>query len=91
MGQPFLLTGLILDATPSKDDYPRQYEIRTSPDGEHWSNPVASGTGATVTAIHFPPKTITRHLRIAQNGAAKGNFWSINELSVYGTPSPAQK
>jgi len=84
MGKPYLLTGMTLDATASKDDYPRTYEVRTSSDGEHWSNPVASGTGAMVTAIPFPAGTVTRYVRIVQNGATKGNFWSINELSVYG-------
>lgn len=91
MAQPYLLTGLTLDATPSKDDYPRKYEILASEDGEHWSKPIATGAGATVTAIEFPPHTVARHLRINQSGTAKGNFWSINELQVYGTPSAAAK
>jgi len=85
MGKSFLLTRLALDSTASANDYPRKYEIRTSVDGEHWSNPIASGTGTTVTTVDLPAHTITRYLRIIQTASnATGNFWSIHELSVYG-------
>jgi mono/diheme cytochrome c family protein len=85
MGKPFQLTSLVLDATSSKDDYPRRYEVRTSADGEHWSDPVASGKGATITTIEFPTKSAARYIRITQTSADKGCFWSINELGIYGS------
>jgi mono/diheme cytochrome c family protein len=85
MGKPYLLTRLTMDATASKNDYPRKFEVCTSDDGEHWSKPVASGTGATVTTVDFPKNTVTRYVRIVQTASIKtGNFWSIHELSVYG-------
>lgn len=88
MGKPFALTTLALDATASKDDYPRKYEVRTSADGEHWSNPIASGKGATVTTIELPTHTVARYVRIIQMGSDKGCFWSINELGIYGAEAP---
>lgn len=91
MGEPYVLSGLTLDATASKDDYPRKYEVCISSDGEHWSKPTASGVGTAVMNIEFPPKTITRYVRISQNGTVKGNFWSIHELPVYGAPAEAAK
>jgi hypothetical protein len=87
MGKPFLISGIALDATASKDDYPRKYEVRTSADGEHWSEPVATGTGAAVTSIELPPQSVTRYVRIIQTGSDKGCFWSINELGIYGMES----
>ena len=84
-GQAFLLTRMALDATASKDDYPRKYEVRTSDDGEHWSDPVASGTGASDNHHRLPRRQrVTRYVRITQTGSDKGCFWSFNELAVYG-------
>lgn len=91
LGTSYMVTGLTLDATGSKDDYPRKYDIRLSDDGEHWANPIASGVGTTVMNIEFPAKTVTRFIRIAQHETIKGNFWSINELPVYGAPAAAVK
>jgi mono/diheme cytochrome c family protein len=88
MTKPFALTSLVLDASPSKDDYPRKYEVRTSADGETWSDPVASGKGATVTTIDFPAKAPARYVRITQTSSDKGCFWSINELAIYGSAAP---
>ena len=91
MRKPMPLTRVMLDSLASKDDYPRKYEVRVSDDGEHWSNPVVSGTGAALTTIDFPPKTVTRFVRIVQTGSDKGCFWSFHELAVYGGTEPGTK
>lgn len=91
MGKPFLLTRLAIDTNASKNDYPRKFEIQTSNDGNQWSAPVASGVGTTMITANFPSRFSARYIRILQNGAATGNFWSIHELSVYGTTESAAK
>jgi len=83
MGQEHELTSVVLDSRRSKQDYPRQYSLEISDDGEHWSKPIAEGYGQSpVLQIVLPP-TKARHVRISQHGSASGKFWSIHELEVY--------
>ncbi len=83
MGQEHELTSVVLDSRRSKQDYPRQYSVEISDDGEHWSKPIAEGYGQSpILQIVLPP-TKARHVRISQHGSASGKFWSIHELEVY--------
>ncbi len=76
------VSGLILDAGKSANDYPRGYEVAISSDGVSWGKPVVKGKGtASYTEINFPT-TKTRFIRITQTGEVKGKFWSIHELEV---------
>jgi fibronectin type 3 domain-containing protein len=80
---------IVLDTTPSPNDYPRAYQVKLSNDGTNWGNPVATGAGySAVTTITFAPQT-ARYVRITQTGTAAGNYWSIHELNIYGTPPTA--
>jgi fibronectin type 3 domain-containing protein len=80
---------IVLDATPSPNDYPRGYQVNLSNDGSSWGSPVATGAGySAVTTITFPPQT-ARYVRITQTGSATGNYWSIHEMNIYGTPPTA--
>jgi HEAT repeat protein len=73
---------VVLDSTPSAEDYPRGYEVYLSADGKDWGKPVASGAGAAPKVdIQFPPAT-GRYIRIVQTGKVEGRFWSIHELSI---------
>ncbi len=68
-------------------DYIRKYSVAVSADGNTWGAPVATGTGtASVLTVEFPPQT-ARYIRITAN-AANGNFWSINDLNLFGEWSP---
>jgi hypothetical protein len=63
--------------------------VNLSNDGSNWGSPVASGAGySAVTTITFPPQT-ARYVRITQTGSATGNYWSIHEMNIYGTPPTA--
>ncbi|WP_160164577.1 DUF5010 domain-containing protein [Pedosphaera parvula] len=78
---------LILDATPSLNDYPRGYQVNVSNDGVNWGNPVATGVASSaVTTIKFATQT-ARYIRITQTGSV-GNYWSIHEFNVYAMPPP---
>jgi hypothetical protein len=76
-----------LDCSGSNNDYPRGWEVRSSDDGKTWSPPLAKGeANQAVLAIPLPSGTTTRYLRIIQNESGKtGLFWSIHELTVFGT------
>ncbi len=77
------VAGLQFDTTKSANDYPRGFSVELSSDGTSWSKPVAKGDGnAPLTDIAFEPVK-TKFIRITQTGSAKGNFWSIHELSVF--------
>ncbi|WP_248929272.1 fibronectin type III domain-containing protein [Paenibacillus hamazuiensis] len=78
---------LVLDATGSNGDYPREFQLSVSEDGVNWSAPVGTFTGnsAIVSAI-FPAQT-SRFLRLTLTKAS-GIYWSIHELNLYGLPDP---
>ena len=83
---------LVIDTEGSRDDFPHQFEIRTSSDGTHWSNPVAKGPGKPLLEIDLPAGTVARYLRIVQTAPPKGgNFWSVHEVSIYGAQDDGAK
>jgi hypothetical protein len=74
-----------LNAANSANDYPRGYQVIISNDGVNWSSSIATGAGSSgITTITFPTQA-ARYIRITQTGSA-GNFWSIHEFNVFGTP-----
>jgi mono/diheme cytochrome c family protein len=76
------ISGLRFDTTKSANDYPRGYKVELSADGQAWGKPVAEGKGnGVITEIPIAPAK-AKFIRITQTGAAKGNFWSIHELTV---------
>jgi mono/diheme cytochrome c family protein len=77
------IAGLLLDTSKSANDYPREYKVETSTDGQTWGKPIATGKGTgSLTNIEFPPVK-TKFIRITQLGKAAGNFWSIHELQIF--------
>jgi putative heme-binding domain-containing protein len=85
--QPALVTGVVLDAATSPQDFPTSYVVTASLDGETWSEPVAAGRGGpdVVTHISFAPMEV-RFLHIEETGTKPGLFWSIHELDVVRAP-----
>jgi hypothetical protein len=65
---------IVLDTTPSANDYPRGYSVTVSSDGVNWSSAIATGNGSSsVTTILLPTTQNARYLRITQSGSAPGN------------------
>jgi hypothetical protein len=74
---------IVLDTTWAIFDTPDAYSVTVSNDGQHWSQPVATGRGGLgISTIVFTPQT-ARYIRITQTGTKKFN-WSIYEMRVYG-------
>lgn len=82
LGETRTLTHLVLESVEPAY-YPRGWEVRVSPDGRAWSDPVATGRGTgTRTVASFEP-VAARHVKITQTGEAIDR-WMISELHVHG-------
>ncbi len=79
---------LLHDAGSSTGDYPRGYEVQVSNDGSTWTT-VATGSGTGQAVLVQFPVQVARYLQIVQTGSA-GNWWSIQELYVYGEQEDSQ-
>ena len=64
-------------------DYPRQYDIEVSTDGESWKR-VASEEGDLnyYAGAYFDP-TEARYIKITQKGSTTPEWWSVCEIYVY--------
>ena len=89
MGASQRVAKIVLDSAASPNDYPRGYVAEASADGKTWTKltrATAAEAGASqkggVLTITFPP-TEARYLRITNQDAAPGVFWSVHELTVY--------
>ncbi|MDP4848298.1 MAG: discoidin domain-containing protein, partial [Akkermansiaceae bacterium] len=76
------ISGINLDTSRSKGDFPRGYQVQVSEDGKQWSAPVTEGPGLAKLQILFST-TRTKFIRITQTGRDK-LFWSIHEISLLG-------
>ena len=77
------LSGIELDCNGSASDFPRKYEIQTSPDGNTWSAPVSKGDGSPgVLQMLFDRPARAKFLRLSQTGRVDGHYWSIHELNL---------
>ncbi len=85
MGEPQRFNKVVLNCGRSMNDYPRGYEVNVSSDGVEWGKPIATGRGAPVTTIAFPPQT-ARYLRVTLNRYAR-NYWALAEFRVF-RPAP---
>jgi hypothetical protein len=82
IGSTSILSAIVLDCGASTGDFPRSYQVSLSKDGVNWGNPVATGSGAIVTAVSFAARA-ARYIRITQTGSASANWWSIAEFNAY--------
>jgi len=84
MGEEHTVHRVVMDAAKSGGDYPREYRIFSSLDGEEWFGPIGAGKGekALVSAICLPTKA--RYVRIAQLGDEERMWWSMYDLKILG-------
>ncbi len=83
-GAPLAVRELQLSARGSDGDYPRGYAVRSSTDGEHWSEPLSTGAAeGPLLRLVFATPCSTRWLRIEQTGKHGGLWWSIHDLQVF--------
>ncbi len=85
LGSVNVFNKIVLNAINSANDYPRGYQVIVSSDGVNWSNPVATGVGASGSTTITFANQVTRYIRIIQTGSASGTYWSIDEFNIFGT------
>lgn len=89
--EPVRVMSLMLDATRSKDDYPRGYVVHVSADGKSWSESVASGYGDHAkTVIELDSPNLVRHIRITMTGVSSSKYWSIHDLAIHAISADAK-
>ncbi len=91
LGSPTLMSRITLDAGPSTNDWPAEYEVLVSDNGTTWRSVArASGTptdvvSAEITTTRFAPQ-VAQYVRVQQLGT-KGSWWSIAELNLFSDPT----
>jgi uncharacterized protein (DUF608 family) len=90
LSRPAEVRGLVLDSTPSVNDYPRGYLVEGSVDDKSWTElaratPVeaAGAQERGKLTIDLRPAEV-RHLRITGGGSENTWWWSIHELALTG-------
>ena len=74
---------IVIDTTPSANDYPRGYIVRASQNGVNYTV-VASGDNVNaLTEIRFKDPLTYQYIEIEQTGSAMYNWWSIHEINVF--------
>ena len=79
-----------MDSGYAKDDYPRQYRVFVSNDGQNWGTSIAGGEGASGRLSITFTEQQARYVKIVQTGES-AQWWSISELSVQHYGSGKQK
>jgi len=77
---PVKINAIILDASGSPNDFPKEYAVYVSNNGSNWGNPIATGSKPSALLIIEIPETTTQYLKIVQTGSGKTNYWSIHEF-----------
>ena len=80
--EAYLVNTLILDAGRSANNYPREYSIFVSNDGENWSKSIKKGTGQKLTQIEGIDKK-AKFVKIEQTGSNNA-WWSIQDFKING-------
>jgi arylsulfatase A len=64
-------------------DYPREFSVSVSDDGEIWGDPVAKREGTQSISRIGTPHVKTRFIRIKQTGQHPKYWWSISDVRLY--------
>ncbi|HEY2730279.1 MAG TPA: discoidin domain-containing protein, partial [Polyangia bacterium] len=81
---------ITLDAGTSTGEFPHALQVLVSKDGQSttFTNVVATATGSSQLVTLSFPSVEARFLRVSLTGAAS-SFWSIFEINVFGSTTPA--
>ncbi|HEO69756.1 MAG TPA: hypothetical protein ENN80_00715, partial [Candidatus Hydrogenedentes bacterium] len=80
LGKPYEVSRVVLDTSPSPNDYPRGYRVCVSDDPADWRVPVAEGKGAGPrTTLAFEPR-VGRYVIFVLTEDHADAPWSIHEV-----------
>jgi hypothetical protein len=84
LGSPQSFGVLQMQVPNSANDYARGYQVQVSADGVSWST-VASCAGTGDPQVVSFPAQRAQYVRVTQTGSSSVNYWSIDELNLYGS------
>ena len=73
---------IALDTTANPNDFPSEYDVLVSNDGNNWNTVASGNSNSAVTTISFREQN-ARYIRIEQNGSSDTYWWSIHDLNVF--------
>ena len=73
---------VVLNTDDNPNDYPREYELEVSDNGNNWRTVVSNTGNSAETVIEFSEQTAT-YIKITQLGSSNKNWWSIHEMSIH--------
>ena len=71
-----------LDTSGSRNDFPNEYNVLVSNDGNNFNSVASGNSSSAVTSISFSEQN-ARYIRIEQDGSSDRYWWSIHELNVF--------
>ena len=85
LGQEKSIKRIVIDSSEQPEDFPREFSIYASTDGENWGEKVYEGKGTpSKTIITFEDVINARHFKIEQTGSLQSEdetwWWSIGEI-----------
>lgn len=90
-GSTVTIARIVLEHTGHANDYPVAYLVQVSGDGQAWTD-VKTGAGTPgVTSIELPKPHTARYLRVRETGTTGANWFTVNELRVFGMASAAEE
>ena len=75
------ISGVVLDAASSRNDYPRGCDVEFSADGKNWSNPINKEEEKASKITVDCPTQKAKFIKITQTGKNRLH-WSIHDLHV---------
>ena len=85
LGSAQTFDALKMSAPNSPNDYARGYDVEVSTDAGSWTTVAACTGTATPETVGFSAQT-ARYVKVVLNAASTTNWWSIDELNLYGAP-----
>ena len=79
------ITGVILDAASSRNDYPRGCDVEFSTDGKNWTKPIKKKEEKSSKISVDCPTQKAKFVKITQTGKHRLH-WSIHDLQVLKAP-----
>ena len=72
---------IVLDSSGSNMDFPREFTVEVSENGNNWTTAATGAGDGPVTSMSFTEQN-ARYIRIEQNGSDSFYWWSIHEVNV---------
>ena len=74
---------IVLDNSSSPNDFPEEYKVYTSNDGQDWGDAIVTSKGSGQVTICSLPQQNAQYIKIELHSTTKTSYWSIHEFHVF--------